>query len=215
MEAGTGNSMAKSAHGAVSVEQALAMFDHIVDRLDLQFQLIREGCQHRAHLMCNYFLGQNVIPQKAWLFEDHAYARRLEGNVFGKRFSWGFHVAPVIRVVCGDKALPMVVDPALFDGPVDVRTWALAAGAQPERQLQVVDYGVAPEGCAGDYSPLVRTSAFSALHAQRGLQDLFLEAQQEAPRKVYPSALRMSFNRQAIHADKGAPVQGYSLLKKQ
>ncbi len=187
---------------AVSVKQALEMFDDIVKiKSDLIFEYIKSGCQARAHLMCEYFFEKGLTPKKVWALSYGIENLKFKGSLFGKKFKWGFHVAPVIYIKTDDNIVkPMVIDPCLFDGPVLSREWGKAIGVKNfNYQIHIVPYGVAPKGQYGDYSPVKTTTEITPQKIDNLINCCFLRAKEEGaqPRKVHSSPLRETFNAKA------------------
>ncbi len=182
----------------VSVKQALEMFDDIVDNLNLSLEYIDQGCEARAHLMCEYFKDNNVIPKKIWAFPDLRIQSGFDGRLFGKKYDWDYHVAPVIYVeLKKGKAKPFVIDPVMFGGPVDIKRWAYTLGVENiEDKVEIVSLGVSPAGKDGDYYPSEMTDESTTIDALDQIRYCkgCSKSDETAPRKVYKSPLRVEFN---------------------
>jgi hypothetical protein len=74
------------------------------------------------------------------------YAEEQRGYV-----EWGWHVAPYILVKDGDKEIPMVLDPSLFNGPVTYGEWVKAQGDDKSKHYLVPLGGSTEKG--SDYMP--------------------------------------------------------------
>ncbi len=186
---------------SVSVKQALEIFDDIVENLDLGFHFIRFGCESRTHLICEYLKDKGIKPRKIWLFEDYHGDSLLKGDIFGKKFDWGHHVAPVINVkFSSGKIKPMVIDPGFFDGPVGIKTMADAIGVKNiKKQIDIVPLGVAPRRLSHDYMVTKSTDGSTTSHAFEKIKKCFRTSVEDKTlsRKVYKSKMRKAFNTKA------------------
>src|SRR5262245_43741887 len=86
-----------------------------------------DGCYARAHLMVGRMQKNRFKPRKVWAFAngESLYARTKnhpDGHV-----SWGYHVAPVLRVRLSDGGQRWyVIDPSLFSAPATIDQWEAA-----------------------------------------------------------------------------------------
>ena len=176
-----------SRRSSISFEQALTVFDHLADRDDLAFGYLSEGCQVRAHLVCMEMKTIGLKPRKAWAFrgENPLYVMLPDG----KKGEWDYHVvlALPVRMPKG-KILDLVFDPGLFDGPVTLQEWGHMIDA-PAYTLQVTEFGQAPSGCRGDYSPATTTAeALAPDHPEYPpLRIAIQQMKQIVSRTVFPS----------------------------
>lgn len=140
----------------LDLKEAIHLFEELADRDDLGLDYLEGKCYARAHLMCRHVQRMGLEPLKAWAFgseKDHTrlYLQSLEPSLIGT--SWIFHVALGLAVEMPDGNIQkLVFDPAVFDGPVTVEQWGQHLHANP-KQVQIVGFGVAPNGYEGDYIP--------------------------------------------------------------
>jgi hypothetical protein len=82
---------------------------------DLTFPI--EGCFARAHKIATLLDDRNITSGKAFvtgrIFVDSKYGA----------LPWRYHVAPVVMVEINGKAVPYILDPALFQTPVPYLEW--------------------------------------------------------------------------------------------
>lgn len=118
--------------GCVSMRTAQRMFDLVsatscnpltVPPPCIPFLYPDDGCWARAHEMCRLMIDAGAKPRKVWIVGSlHVLTKN---NPFCEVY-WGWHVAPTL---CVRKywwwpiATRMVIDPALFGGPVSQATW--------------------------------------------------------------------------------------------
>ncbi|MDE2336475.1 MAG: hypothetical protein KGL10_04125 [Alphaproteobacteria bacterium] len=174
---------------AVSLEDAMVLFDELADRPDIAFGYAQDGCYARAQLMCREMTERGLAPQKAWAFEGGSYL--YVDMPDGKRVRWGWHVAPALAVRMPDgKAEDMVFDPGLFDGPVTLQEWGKMIHAQPEK-LQIAPFGAPPKGYPGDYTSHQRWIDADG-HA-RDTMHRYLKLQGFSQRVLFPTPVRQRF----------------------
>lgn len=93
-----------------------------------------DGCWGRAHEMCRLFIAEGESPQKVWIYGSLNVDTKNNPNC---EVFWGWHVAPTLCVRRRFfKTEKMVIDPALFTGPVSKATWK---GVQGDPSAQLVD----------------------------------------------------------------------------
>jgi hypothetical protein len=81
-----------------------------------------DGCWARAHEMCRLMINMGLRPQKVWIQGNlHPNTRNNPSCHVG----WGWHVAPTlcVRGPGWFQTTTMVIDPSLFNSPVDEPTW--------------------------------------------------------------------------------------------
>lgn len=180
-----------SAPAPLTLEKAVEIFDTLADMEDIAFGYPDEGCYARAHIMCRRLVEMGLAPQKAWAFETE---RTLMGSLRysppeGPLICWGFHVAPTLSVKMPDgRQQDMVMDPAIFDGPVSIEDWGKIMCAKPEK-LQIVPFGTPPEGHTGDYDSVHSTGNLTDALATSRMKN-YLAFQKHKQRTVHPSACR-------------------------
>jgi hypothetical protein len=111
----------------VTLTKAKEVFNWMARQKDIAFRFPTDGCYARAHLMIRRMQRNGFRPRKVWAFAngDTLYARTRnhpDGHV-----TWGYHVAPVLRVRIDSKTQRWyVIDPSLFQGPATVGQWEAA-----------------------------------------------------------------------------------------
>ncbi|MFK7941789.1 MAG: protein-glutamine glutaminase family protein, partial [Paracoccaceae bacterium] len=127
--------------GALSPEEAQALFDDMAAQADIPFDFPPDCCYARAERMSQLMTGRGIENRKAWAYASRPFGTLDPTNADGSlvRFppgsgdpvQWGYHVAPTVLVrqpdgTCRD----MVIDPSLRDTPVTVDEWeGLMGGA--------------------------------------------------------------------------------------
>lgn len=94
------------------------IFSDLASRKDIPFGYPMDGCYARAHQMVQILEEQGIIAGKAFIEGDLF----VESSEFGE-IGWGYHVAPVVMVKKGNKTIPYVIDPSLFNKPVPQAEW--------------------------------------------------------------------------------------------
>jgi hypothetical protein len=84
-----------------------------------------DGCWGRAHEMARLMIGDGAQPAKVWIYGN---LRVQTTNNPICHVDWGWHVAPTLLVDTGAGAVPYVIDPSLFPGPVPKTTWKSVQG---------------------------------------------------------------------------------------
>src|SRR5262245_33948550 len=108
----------------VTYAQVQQVFRWMAGQGDIAFRYPTDGCYARAHLMVKRMQQKGYRPAKVWSFAngESLYARTKahpRGYV-----TWGYHVAPVLRVQLSDgKQRWYVIDPSLFHGPGTISQW--------------------------------------------------------------------------------------------
>ncbi|RPJ78261.1 MAG: hypothetical protein EHM20_04330 [Alphaproteobacteria bacterium] len=95
-----------------------SIFSDLASRKDIPFGYPMDGCYARAHQMVQILEEQGIIAGKAFIEGDLF----VESSEFGE-VNWGYHVAPVVMVKKGNKTIPYVIDPSLFNKPVPQAEW--------------------------------------------------------------------------------------------
>ncbi len=184
---------------SVSVAQALDMFDYIVEKLGVNFSHIEEGCRLRNTIMADYFVNQSVETKNIWMLKKEPRGESFKGDLFGKSFSWGYHVASVVDVDVYGKVKPMVYDPCFFDGPIGTKKWCNVVDSKHTiGASHIVDINLKPsDECFGTALPFVEAGKRFVDKAYIALEKSIDHANLDAGyffRKVHPSPLRKLFN---------------------
>jgi hypothetical protein len=128
---------------SVPFQSALEIFDHL-SAMDLDFGT--SLCESRAHVMCAELFDFKVIAGKAWAVPGSGAGNTIHvTRLDGRESNWDYHVAPVLDVVMpGNKIEKLILDPALFNGPVRIDEWAGVMKAD-HNHVAFVRYGQEPE----------------------------------------------------------------------
>jgi hypothetical protein len=104
----------------ISEKYAQELFDMLKNRPEIPFLYPQDGCYARAHQMSLILEKMGIITGKVFVTGDLRVEtpRSPDGYV-----EWGWHVAPIIMVRRGNKSVPMVIDPSIFQHPVTVSEW--------------------------------------------------------------------------------------------
>jgi glutaminase-like protein len=133
-----------SAGRPLTAAEAAALFADLAGA-DIPFDYPVNYCFARAHEMRRLMEAREppVASRKVWNFSPnlrraggtHDENRRLrEDGALSVRHPamgtclWTYHVAPTVVVEGPDGPRPMVLDPALFEGPVTIEEWRAAQG---------------------------------------------------------------------------------------
>jgi hypothetical protein len=117
--AGPLGSLAPAA-AAVTPQRAQQLFNLVASQPHIPFMYPDDGCWGRAHEMARLIIADGVQPRKIWIYGNLKVSTR---NHPGCSVSWGWHVAPTLLVNTGSSTEIHVLDPALFQGPVQQSTW--------------------------------------------------------------------------------------------
>jgi len=179
----------------LTLEEAIEVFDQLADMDDIAFGYSSDGCYARAHIMCRRMIEAGLNPGKAWAFEgaEHLTVNKPDGS----KARWWFHVASALNVKMLDGNVQrLVFDPGLFDGPVTLEEWGETINAEPDK-LQMVDFGVAPQGFPGDYGPYQKTDKDTDKVAALRMKE-YLDYQDKGTRIVFASQNRQQIINQSI-----------------
>jgi hypothetical protein len=95
----------------------------------ITFMYPDDGCFARAHEMCRLMRASGLRPGKIWNYESSGHVLHVDTRNHPSCFvEWWYHVAPTLCVRTGPWWWPflttrMVIDPALFTGPVTTTDW--------------------------------------------------------------------------------------------
>jgi Glutaminase len=90
----------------------------------IPFECVYDGCDARADRMRELIEAKGFCSQKIFAFGSLEVKATLNGN--NCCVTWGWHVAPVVTVKCGDSVVQRVLDPSMFNTPVNPGTWGEA-----------------------------------------------------------------------------------------
>jgi hypothetical protein len=143
-----------TAAAAISSQRARQLFD-LVSGLSCQpaspaadclpFLYPDDGCWARAHQMSRLMSDDGATPCKAWLYGRLSVDTRNNPDC---RVAWHYHVAPVVLVDTYGRVAYQVIDPALFDAPVEEASW-VAVQNDPGARLVRTDAAVYIRSSAG------------------------------------------------------------------
>lgn len=111
----------------LSEESAQTFFDELKNNDEFFWEYTDDGCLARAHKMCALLHEKGVFCEK--IRADNArgtWLRPFGISILKEDDTWlhmNFHVAVLVRVAVSTRIEDRVIDPALFDGPVSVKTW--------------------------------------------------------------------------------------------
>jgi hypothetical protein len=137
----------------VDFDRAAEIFADLVQHPDIPPGYLDDGyCAVRAELLCQRIQQLGGIPEKSWaLAQDSMGFDRFsieapDGNL--EQFS--FHIAPAMPVKMPDGRIEdLVLEPALFDGPVTLQQWGEAM--KGARGIEIAPYGMRPIRVRGGY----------------------------------------------------------------
>lgn len=141
-------SVALPAEQTCSLQKAAEAFRVMAKQADIAFAYPVDGCYARAQLMVERLKKRGLEPRKVWAAAngEELYARTKHhprGYV-----TWGYHVAPVLRVRAADGSQKWyVIDPSLLAEPATLAQWEQAmmkTPKSPRPYLTVTKVGEAP-----------------------------------------------------------------------
>ena len=104
---------------------------------NLPFEFIRDGCQARAHLLCESLAQNGINRAKIFAYGD------LKARQGFETAKWTYHVAPVVLVEMPDGEVESrVVDPAPFK--------RADAGGEMASQKRRPHFAAGPDQCGVD-----------------------------------------------------------------
>lgn len=128
-------SIQKTATGTIPVsvikeDELNQIFKSIASDAKYAFEVIEDGCWARAHIIARELEKKGLRVGK--IFAEGTLAVRTPKALDGQGVMWSYHVAPVIAVDTGRGVEMRVIDPALFEKPVPVKTWTDKMLPHPE-----------------------------------------------------------------------------------
>jgi len=113
------------AEETVDYSRAKAVFEQMAKQPDIAFRFPVDGCYARAHLMCQRMIKMGLKPYKVWSFANGEPLWAKTDNHPAKHVTWGYHVAPVLRVKMdnGKQQRWYVIDPSLSKEPWIIQRW--------------------------------------------------------------------------------------------
>ena len=112
---------------ALSVEEAVKVFNKMAHQNDIAFHYVTDGCFARTHLMILRLEKMGVRPARVWALPKNG-GKLTAKTPFMKKgcVEWNYHVAPVVPVAYEGKTAYVVIDPSMFNMPVTIPVWAAA-----------------------------------------------------------------------------------------
>jgi hypothetical protein len=115
----------------------------------LAFRFPTDGCYARAHLMMEEMRKQGLQPWKVWSKQNGREPLYVTTTNHPRKYvTWGWHVAPVLRVrLKTGKVYWVVFDPSLFRQPCFIPVWQKKQkrpGAKVSPVIEVTPPGRAP-----------------------------------------------------------------------
>jgi hypothetical protein len=101
----------------LSIDKVQALFLKLEANKEIPFSYGKDGCFARAHKMAMVIDEDQVISGKAFI-QGRFYVQTINGPAF-----WTYHVAPVVMVKDGDRAIPYILDPSIFHKAVPLSEW--------------------------------------------------------------------------------------------
>jgi Glutaminase len=133
----------------VTLARAREAFDWIAKAPDIAFRYPGDGCYARAHLMSQRLQKNGFRPRKVWAFSNGESLHVHTKNHPTGEVTWGYHVAPALRVRFEDDTQKWyVLDPSLFTQPVPVAEWEMAMRKNKDDHapyLTITNLGQAPK----------------------------------------------------------------------
>jgi|GEM_PF-1949897 len=132
-----GNSSVRVAYPTVSLEKTAAgtipvsvlkeedlnkIFAEISKDPKYAFESVEDGCWARAHIIARELEQRGIRVAK--IFAEGTLTVKTPKALNGEGVVWSYHVAPLVAVQTAKGVEMRVLDPALFDKPVPVKTWS-------------------------------------------------------------------------------------------
>jgi hypothetical protein len=96
------------------------------------------GCEARAHEMCRLLADDGFVAGKVWIFDEKTPTMRIATQTCETKctIGWAHHVAVYLRLKTDDgPGDAFVLDPALFDKPIQLPDFLKALNMSPSRSL--------------------------------------------------------------------------------
>jgi hypothetical protein len=145
----------------LSEAQAQRVFAELAAMKHIPFDYPDDCCYSRAHEMCRIMQQQGVDCRKVWNYGHGLSSKEASLTVEtpnhpSGQVRWLYHVAPVVGVRGNEgETKDMVLDPSMFDRPVDVQQWVDKQG-DPSSTHEISQsnyYYRAPGGFGGQEDP--------------------------------------------------------------
>jgi hypothetical protein len=126
--------------------------DEAIDCIPFLYPI--DGCEARAHKMCQLMATQGVTSAKVLNYPEFLESLTVKTpNAPGCSVSWPGHIAPILHVSKGSApAQTYVIDPSLCNGPVTLAHWVgLQAGSGGQFFVSANCYQPSPDDILGPW----------------------------------------------------------------
>lgn len=107
----------------LTYQQALDFFEYVQKQKNIPFGLIADGCHVRAQQMSDLAAYKKIDAAKI-IIEPPTDAKLIIKSEDGPWLArWDYHIAPILIIKTEAGYEPFVIDPALFDSPVNQTVW--------------------------------------------------------------------------------------------
>jgi hypothetical protein len=131
-----------------SLSKAGEVFRWMAKQKDIAYAFPVDGCYARAQIMVERMTKQGFKPRKVWAAANGEELHARTKNHPKGYVTWGYHVAPALRVKNADGTQRWyVIDPSLHTEPATLAQWEQAmmkTPASPKPYLTVTKLGEAP-----------------------------------------------------------------------
>lgn len=114
----------------LSEAHAKEVFNKLKNDADNSFEYPLEGCYARAHRMAMQMDQMGIVSGKAFIEGDNLVVDTSFGEV-----EWSYHVTSLVIIKVGNKLVPSVIDPAMFEKPVSYDEWKARILKRPESKF--------------------------------------------------------------------------------
>lgn len=115
----------------LSETQARDVFKKLKNDPENSFEYPLDGCYARAHRMAMQMDDMGINSGKAFIEGDNIVIDTKIGTI-----DWSYHVASLVIIKVGNKLVPSVFDPSLFDKPVSYEDWKARILKRPESSFR-------------------------------------------------------------------------------
>lgn len=115
----------------LSEAHAREVFNELKNDPENSFEYPLDGCYARAHRMAMQMDKMGITSGKAFIEGDNIVIDTKIGTI-----EWSYHVASLVMIKVGNKLVPSVLDPALFDKPVSYEEWKKRIFKRPESNFR-------------------------------------------------------------------------------
>jgi hypothetical protein len=148
------------ANVTVTYERVVEVFKLMVNQRNrdvIAFRYPVDGCYARAELMVEQMQRMGLKPYKIWSVANGEELFARTKNHPRGYVTWGYHVAPVVRVRLSENSQRWyVIDPSMSDLPMTITQWEQAqkrTSKSPRPYLTITGIGVPPTWVDGKKKP--------------------------------------------------------------